>query len=56
MKRPSLSDIEYGRRKRKMKREEFPRIMSDIIPWDEWIAYIVPYYPKGECGRPTNGH
>ena len=55
MKRPSLSDIEYARRKRKTKREEFLRIMDDIIPWDEWVAYIVPYYPKGERGRPPMG-
>lgn len=51
----SLSDIEYARRKRKTKREEFLRIMNDIIPWDEWVAYIAPYYPKGKRGRPPMG-
>lgn len=55
MKRPSLSDIEYSRRKRKTKREEFLRIMDEIIPWDEWVAYIVPYYPEGKRGRPPMG-
>lgn len=55
MKRPTLSDIEYARRKRTTKREEFLRIMNDIIPWDEWVAYIVPHYPKGERGRPPKG-
>jgi IS5 family transposase len=29
--------------------------MNEIIPWDEWVAYIVPYYPKGERGRPPMG-
>jgi IS5 family transposase len=51
----SFSDIEYGRRKRKTKREEFLRIMDEIIPWEEWVAYIVPYYPKGKHGRPPMG-
>lgn len=55
MKRPTLSDIEYARRKRQTKREEFLRIMNDIIPWDEWVAYIAPYYPKGKRGRPPMG-
>ena len=51
----SLSDIEYARRKRKTKREEFLRIMNDIIPWDEWVAYVAPYYPNGKRGRPPMG-
>jgi len=55
MKRPTLSDIEYGRRKRTTKRDEFLRIMNDSIPWDEWVAYIEPYYPKGKRGRPPMG-
>ena len=55
MKRPTLSDIEYGRRKRTTKRDEFLRIMNDSIPWDEWVAYIEPYYPEGKRGRPPMG-
>jgi IS5 family transposase len=55
MKNISLSDIEYSLRKRTTKREEFLRIMNEIIPWDEWIAYIVPYYPEGKRGRPPMG-
>lgn len=55
MKRPTLSDIEYGRRKRKTKREEFLSIMNEIIPWGEWVAYIAPHYPKGKRGRPPMG-
>jgi IS5 family transposase len=55
MKRPTLSDIEYGMRKRTTKREEFLRIMDQSIPWDEWVAYIEPYYPKGTRGRPPMG-
>ncbi|MDR2487946.1 MAG: IS5 family transposase [Desulfovibrio sp.] len=55
MKRPSLTDIGYGRRKRTTKRDEFLRIMNQSIPWGEWVAYIEPYYPNGKRGRPPMG-
>ena len=55
MRQLSMSDIEYGLRKRTTKREEFLRIMNEIIPWDEWVAYIVPHYPDGKRGRPPKG-
>ena len=51
----SFSDTEYGMRRRVTKREEFLQIMDEIIPWEEWIAYIEPHYPKGERGRPPLG-
>lgn len=51
----TFSDIEYGKRKKKTKREEFLDIMEEIIPWEEWVAFIIPYYPKGERGRPPLG-
>ena len=25
-------------------------IIDEIIPWDEWIGVIEPYYPKGKRG------
>ena len=52
MKQQTLSDIEYSCRKKKTKREEFLEIMDEIIPWDEWMSVIRPYYPNGEHGRP----
>jgi len=55
MHQPTFSDIEYSMRKRKTRREEFLRIMNEIIPWDEWVGYIVPYYPDGKRGRPPMG-
>jgi IS5 family transposase len=55
MKQQTFSDIEYGGRRRQTKRDEFLAIMNEIIPWDEWVAYIEPYYPKGERGRPPKG-
>jgi IS5 family transposase len=29
--------------------------MDNSIPWDEWVAYIVPYYPEAKRGRPPIG-
>jgi len=48
MKQLSFSDVEYGLRKRMTKREEFLRAMDEFIPWEEWVAYIEPHYPRGQ--------
>ena len=55
MKQETFADIEYGCRKKKTKREEFLEIMDEIIPWDEWVGVIKPYYPSGNRGRPPIG-
>ena len=55
MKQETFTDIEYSCRKKKTKREEFLEIMEEIIPWDEWVGVIQPYYPKGKRGRPSMG-
>ncbi len=47
MKQEIFTDIEYSFRKKKTKREEFLGIMDEIIPWEEWVGVIKPYYPKG---------
>ena len=52
MKQESFSDMEYRCRRKKTKREEFLEIMDEIIPWDEWVGIIRPYYPAGKRGRP----
>ena len=52
MKQETFTDIEYSFRKKKTKREEFLEIMDEIIPWDEWVGVVKPYYPKGKRGRP----
>ena len=51
MKQQSFSDVEYANRRRKSKREIFLDSMNESIPWDEWVAYIRPYYYKGKRGR-----
>lgn len=55
MRQPNFSDVEYSMRKRKTKREEFLKLMDEIIPWKEWVSVIEPYYPKGHRGRPPLG-
>ena len=55
MKQQSFSDYEYSCRKKKTKREEFLDIMEEIIPWDEWVEFVRPYYPNGKRGRPVKG-
>jgi len=55
MKQETFTDIEYSLRKKKTKREEFLEIMDEIIPWEEWVSVIEPYYPKGKRGRPPMG-
>ena len=46
MKQETFTDIEYSYRKKKTKREEFLEIMDEIIPWEEWVGVIEPYYPQ----------
>ena len=55
MKQETFTDIEYSFRKKKTKREKFLEIMDEIIPWEEWVGVIKPYYPKGKRGRPPMG-
>lgn len=51
----TFSDIEYSNRKRKTKREQFLDMMDKIVPWDQWIEIIKPYYPNSKRGRPAKG-
>lgn len=46
---------DYGNRKRIRKREEFLDIMEEIIPWEEWVEFVRPFYPSGKRGRPVKG-
>lgn len=55
MSQQTFSDFEYSNRKKKTKREEFLDVMEEIIPWDEWVEFVKPYYPSGKRGRPTKG-
>ena len=55
-KQETFTDMEYSFRKKKTKREEFLEIMDELIPRDEWVGVIEPYYPKGKRGRPPHGY
>ena len=55
MKQETFTDIEYSCRKKKTKREEFLEIMDEIIPWDEWVGVIKPYYPAGDTPPEQQG-
>ena len=49
----SLSDIEYGMRKHKTKREAFLDSMESLINWDKWCSIIEPTYIQRKA-RPTS--
>lgn len=55
MRQQTLTDMEYGNRKKKTKREEFVETMDEIVPWKKWIEIIRPHYPSGKRGRPVKG-
>lgn len=55
MNQQTFSDIEYSKRRKKTKREEFLEAMDTIIPWDHWISLIREHYPSGKRGRPPRG-
>jgi len=55
MKQQSITDIKYGNRKRKTKREEFLEAMDAVIPWEELVSLIEPNYYSGNRGRPPRG-
>jgi IS5 family transposase len=52
MQQQTFTELEYGNRKKKTRRDEFLAAMDQIIPWQEWIGFIQPHYPAGKRGRP----
>ena len=48
----TFSDMEYGKRYRRTRKDDFLEQMEEIIPWEEWVALIEPhYYPDRQRGR-----
>ena len=47
----SFTDYEYDNRSRRTRREQFLALMDEMIPWQDWVDMIEPYYPKGTHGR-----
>ena len=52
MKQETFTDLEYANRRHKTRREEFLEAMDGIIPWNDWVEMIRPFYPTGKRGRP----
>lgn len=48
---PSLSEVEYGKRRRVPKREEFLKQMDAVVPWADWVKLIEPHYYNKTRGR-----
>ena len=48
---PSLSEVEYGQRRRVPKREAFLKQMDAVVPWVDWVALIEPHYYSNKRGR-----
>ena len=51
----SFADLEYGRKKKRTRRERFLTYMDEITPWDEIVERIKPYYYKNGRGRKPRG-
>lgn len=47
----NFTDIEYAQRRHTNKREAFLEKMDTILPWDQWVSIITPFYPDGKRGR-----
>lgn len=47
----SFTDIEYGKRRRVSKREQFLETMDATIPWQAWVGLIEPYYYSERPGK-----
>ena len=48
----SFAQAEYAGEKKQTRRERFLGEMEGLVPWARLVALIVPFYPKGEWGRP----
>lgn len=47
----ALRHAEYAGKRKQTRKERFPIVMDQVVPWRGLINLIVPYYPKGESGR-----
>lgn len=47
----SFTELEYSKRKRKSKNEIFLERMDRLIPWDEWVEIVDPYYKRSTRSR-----
>jgi len=55
VKQISFSEAEFAAKRPVTRRERFLADMEQVIPWQDVLAIIEPYYPKGKRGRPPIG-
>lgn len=55
MKQISFSEAEFAAKRPVTRRERFLADRERVIPWQDVLAIIEPYYPKGKRGRPPIG-
>ena len=51
MKNMTFASLVYDNKKKKTRREKFLEEMENVIPWEELLEEITPYYPKAGNGR-----
>ena len=51
MDQPTFADLEYESKKRKTRREIFLERMDGLIPWEQLVERIRPFYPRAGRGR-----
>jgi transposase, IS5 family len=51
MKSVSFASLAYENKKKKTRREQFLEEMDHVIPWEELLQLISPYYPRIGNGR-----
>ena len=55
VKQISFSEAEFAAKRPVTRRERFLADRERVIPWQDVLAIIEPYYPKGKRGRPPIG-
>jgi len=47
--------MEFAGKRKQTRREKFLNEMEQVVPWDELLEVLKPFYPTGERGRPPIG-
>jgi IS5 family transposase len=46
----SFSDIEFGAKRRQIRRDKFMAEMNELVPWARLVALSDPFYPQDKGG------